>query len=65
MNETTTAISLELHLAGDCLTGHATDASGVERPFCGWLGLIAAIDALLPETATPAVPTPTQQGDNQ
>ena len=48
MDGTTTAISLEMHLAGDCLTGTATSAAGVERPFCGWLGLIAAIDALLP-----------------
>jgi hypothetical protein len=47
MDGTTTAISLEMHLAGDCLTGTATSAAGVERPFCGWLGLIAAIDELL------------------
>ncbi|MDQ3936216.1 MAG: hypothetical protein M3340_16475 [Actinomycetota bacterium] len=50
-----TAISLDVSLAGDCLTGTATSATGVERPFCGWLGLIAAIDALLPQDAsTPA-----------
>ena len=47
MDSTTTAISLELHLAGDCLTGTATSSTGVERPFCGWLGLIAAIDSML------------------
>lgn len=56
MDGTTTAISLEMHLAGDCLTGTATSAAGVERPFCGWLGLIAAIDELLgdhlPDTPT-------------
>ncbi len=51
MDATTTAISLEMHLAGDCLTGIATSASGVERPFSGWLGLIAAIDELLGENA--------------
>ena len=51
MDGTTTAISLEMHLAGDCLTGTATSAAGVERPFCGWLGLIAAIDELLGEHA--------------
>ena len=49
MDGTTTAISLEMHLAGDCLTGTATSAAGAERPFCGWLGLIAAIDGLLAE----------------
>ena len=56
MDGTTTAISLEMHLAGDCLTGTATSAAGVERPFCGWLGLIAAIDELLlgPSITTPS-----------
>jgi hypothetical protein len=45
-----------MHLAGDCLTGTATSAAGVERPFCGWLGLIAAIDELLGENAAlPAI----------
>ena len=51
MDGTTTAISLEMHLAGDSLTGTATSAAGVERPFCGWLGLIAAIDELLGDQA--------------
>ncbi len=56
MDGTNTAISLEMHLAGDCLTGTATSAAGVERPFRGWLGLIAAIDALLDEhAALPAI----------
>jgi hypothetical protein len=56
MDGTTTAISLEMHLAGDCLTGTATSASGAERPFCGWLGLIAAIDELLGDLAeVPAI----------
>ena len=56
MDGTTTAISLEMHLAGDCLTGTATSAAGVERPFCGWLGLIAAIDELLGDSAVlPAI----------
>ena len=56
MDATTTAISLEMHLAGDCLIGTATSASGVERPFSGWLGLIAAIDELLGENAAlPAI----------
>ena len=61
MDGTTTAISLEMHLAGDCLIGTATSATGVERPFCGWIGLIAAIDSLLPPTSAD---TPTNQ-ENQ
>ncbi len=66
MDATTTAISLEMHLAGDCLTGTATSASGAERPFCGWLGLIAAIDELLGASASvpaiDAVQTTSQNG---
>ena len=61
MDGTTTAISLEMHLAGDCLIGTATSAAGVERPFCGWLGLIAAIDELL----GPSITTPTHAQENQ
>lgn len=81
MDGTTTAISLEMHLAGDCLTGTATSAAGVERPFCGWLGLIAAIDELLGDSAAlpaidavlptsrngsaPAATTPTQREEQE
>lgn len=46
-------IALDLHVDGDALTGRATGADGVEREFCGWLGLMGAIDALV---AVPAVP---------
>jgi hypothetical protein len=59
MDGTSTAISLDLHLAGDCLIGTATSASGVERPFSGWIGLIAAIDSLLGEAAI--TPTPQEK----
>ncbi len=56
MDAAHTAISLEVHLAGDCLIGTATSSTGVERPFSGWLGLIAAIDRLLGESArVPAI----------
>jgi hypothetical protein len=41
MDGTTTAISPEMYLAGDCLTGTAPRAAGVERPLCGCLRLIA------------------------
>lgn len=64
MDGTTTAISLEMHLAGDCLTGTATSAAGAERPFCGWLGLIAAIDELLGDSDSArqqTTPTPRKE----
>ena len=47
MDIKTTAISLELSLAGDSLTGSASDRDGHQRNFCGWLGLVSAIEALI------------------
>lgn len=47
MKTESAAISLELDVAGDSLSGRASDGAGVEREFSGWLGLIAAIEALL------------------
>jgi hypothetical protein len=44
----TAVIRLELHLADDSMTGRASDGTGAAREFVGWLGLVAAIDALLP-----------------
>jgi hypothetical protein len=43
----TMTICLELHLDGDLPTGRASDGSGGEKDFAGWLGLVAAVDALL------------------
>ena len=39
-------IRLELHLTGDHVRGHASTSTGLGREFTGWVGLIAAIDAL-------------------
>ena len=52
MESTRVHISLELDLEGDTLSGQASDGAGSERDFLGWLGLVAAIDALLPRHAT-------------
>jgi hypothetical protein len=49
-------IRLELHVDGDSLTGRASDGTRPAREFVGWLGLVAAIDALL--TGTASVPPP-------
>jgi hypothetical protein len=43
----TVVIRLELHLADDALTGRASDGTGPAREFAGWMGLVAAIDALV------------------
>jgi hypothetical protein len=44
-------INLSLDVDDDCLTGLATDGNGGHREFSGWLGLLAAIDALLEKHA--------------
>ena len=47
MTSRAVTITLELRLAGDELDGRATDGTGEDRPFSGWLGLLVAIDAML------------------
>lgn len=47
METKTAAISLELSLAGESLTGSASGPDGNRRDFCGWLGLVSAIEALI------------------
>ena len=47
MTTPTLKISLELDVAEDTMTGLATDGNGGRREFSGWLGLLAAIDALI------------------
>jgi hypothetical protein len=44
----TVTIRLELRVAGESLAGRAVDGAGHARDFSGWLGLVAAIDALVP-----------------
>jgi hypothetical protein len=47
MNGMSIAIALELQVNGDSLSGRLTGEGGITREFTGWLGLIAAIDALV------------------
>jgi hypothetical protein len=49
----TVVIRLELHPADGSVTGRASDASGAAREFVGWMGLVAAIDALVPGSSPP------------
>jgi hypothetical protein len=58
----TIVLRLELHLADDSLTGRASDGTGAAREFVGRLGLMAAIDALLPVSA-PEPTAPATVGD--
>lgn len=47
MDGTTIAVELELQVGGDCLTGSVGQPDGSRRQYTGWLGLIAAITALV------------------
>jgi hypothetical protein len=47
MTSRAVTITLELRQAGDELDGRASDDTGDDRSFSGWLGLLVAIDALL------------------
>jgi hypothetical protein len=40
-------IRLELCLLGYSLSGRASDHHGATREFVGWVGLVAAVDALV------------------
>ena len=53
--ERTLTITLEVEVAGESLTGHATDDTGARRSFSGWLGLVTAIDKLV-DGVPPAEP---------
>jgi hypothetical protein len=53
MSEQTISISLELRLTGDSLAGRARNGTGADREFIGWIGLLAAIDALTSANASP------------
>ncbi len=47
MTSRAVTITLELRLAGDELDGRATDGTGIDRSFSGWLGMLVTIDSLL------------------
>ena len=53
MTSETVVIRLELHPAEGSVSGRASDASGVAHEFVGWMGLVAAIDALVPGSSPP------------
>ena len=46
MESSTTTIRLELRIEDNCLSGLAVNGIG-RREFTGWIGLLAAIDALI------------------
>ncbi len=48
MPEDAIRILLEVDVADESLTGRASAGDGAVRTFTGWLGLVSALDALLP-----------------
>jgi FAD/FMN-containing dehydrogenase len=50
MEDRDLTITLELHVAGDSLTGGAVNGAGPERKFFGRLGLLSAIELLLADS---------------
>ena len=56
-----------LHLADQSLAGRASDATGVEPGFAGWMGMVAAVHALLARRAMVAPEghpiRPAEEGD--
>lgn len=55
------SITLDLEVDGESLVGRAASGSGADREFCGWLGLMSALDALVAEAPGPASRTPRHQ----
>jgi hypothetical protein len=47
MDEATLNVTLELRIDGDALSGRAIREDGARIDFDGWLGLLAALDALV------------------
>jgi hypothetical protein len=64
MDETRVIISLDLRLVGDALTGTAAAGDGAKRSFSGWIGLVAAIDALVPPCSLPTSGDTAQGGQS-
>jgi hypothetical protein len=58
-------IRLELRLDGELPIGRASTAESGERRFAGWLGLIAAIDALAAGDRETGAGDSAQAGDNE
>lgn len=47
MNEIDLTIQLELSTDADAISGRLTADNGESQEFSGWLGLVAALDALV------------------
>jgi hypothetical protein len=51
MDDASFTVTLELRLDGENISGRAVGDDGEAVEFDGWLGLLAALDALVQETA--------------
>lgn len=57
----TRRLALEVRFGADPIEGRVCEDDGEERPFSGWLGLMAAIEAARP-APLPARPEPEAHG---
>ena len=51
MDDASFTVTLELRIDGEWLSGRAVRADGEAVEFDGWLGLLAALDALVQTTS--------------
>ncbi len=63
MDRTTRRVSLELRTEDGPPAGVAYGDAGARREFCGWLGLICALDALLSPGGPPLHPLELEEED--
>jgi hypothetical protein len=47
MSAVSVQLVIDVVVDGKEISGHASDGEGRTQRFCGWLGLIGALDALL------------------
>lgn len=50
MTPTLTRVTLELEVDGEHIEGHVLSRDGAKEPFAGWLGLAAALEAMIEKT---------------
>jgi|KBSMisStandDraft_5_1062788.scaffolds.fasta_scaffold1513170_1 hypothetical protein len=51
MDDATLTVTLELRIDGEFISGRVIPEDGESLDFDGWLGLLAALDSLVPATS--------------
>lgn len=61
----TIRIVLDVELVDESPSGYAATADGTRRKFAGWLGLLSALEALLPSSGPADDPTGGRDGEQR